>query len=55
VLIPPGDQVGGGMVKNIRAGFLGVFAKLGRDGYQVCFDGTLKEWQWQSNCANTQI
>jgi hypothetical protein len=45
VLIPPGEQVGGGMVKNIRAGFLGVFAKLGRDGYQVCFDGTFKEWE----------
>jgi hypothetical protein len=45
VLIPPGEQVGGGMVKNIRAGFLGVFAKLRSDGYQVRFDGTLKEWQ----------
>jgi hypothetical protein len=45
VLILPGEQVGGGMVKNIRAGFLGVVAKLGSDGYQVCFDGTLEEWQ----------
>lgn len=42
MLIPPGEQVGGGVVKNIRAGFLGVFAKLGKDGYQVWFDGTLK-------------
>jgi hypothetical protein len=45
VLIPPGEQVGGGMVNNIRAGFLGVLSKLGRNGYQVCFDGTSEEWQ----------
>jgi hypothetical protein len=38
VLIPPGERVGGGMVKIARAGFLGVLWKLGRDGYQVCFN-----------------